>query len=399
MFYLRIFYNDNIEHMKRFSKKCIVILIPLLYCGYGMSLNDDDIKLIFNELSDETAQVVAHYQVQYVDLQSQLNNNLNTLNTANKDTEKLNVLISCRLIEEQIKVLKFNEASEISKIRYLKGLQIMRILYEKTLALDHHFASVSTFNEINKLSNPNQYPEFIKMKENLSTFSEKKKGFGLNGILGENIYTSILHSFITLFNNESITKNEKEENLAKVECILDFTLRMHNDLNTIYFETAFLQKSNENVMEELQQLFVDYTKPIKYNTALKECRNTDDWDRIRENLGVYLEALDRASKDSSTKYKAHKMQINLEFPIDRLLQFIIQYNTFIDQGSKFYEKFGIMLNSYEHEQQCANNIPIGYNKLKENINIAIQKFNTAYKPIEINGSKMKEILYGINEYD
>ena len=93
------------------------------------------------------------------------------------------------------------------------------------------------------------------------------------------------------------------------------------------------------------------------------------------------------------------MQINLEFPIDRLLQFITQYNIFIDQGAKFYEKFGIMLNSYENETQCATKIPLEYTKLKDNIKIAIEKFNTAYKPIEINGSKMKEVLYGINEFD
>jgi predicted proteasome-type protease len=68
--------------------------------------------------------------------------------------------------------------------------------------------------------------------------------------------------------NSSANKKEKEKCLKKVECILDFTLRMHNDLYTIYFETAFLQKSNTNVMLELQELFVDYKKPIKYNTAL-----------------------------------------------------------------------------------------------------------------------------------
>ncbi|WP_299127567.1 hypothetical protein [uncultured Winogradskyella sp.] len=44
-------------------------------------------------------------------------------------------------------------------------------------------------------------------------------------------------------------------------------------------------------------------------------------------------------------------------------------------------------------------IPLEYGKLKESVNIAIEKFNTAYKPVEINGSKMKEILYGINEYN
>ncbi|MEM0517998.1 hypothetical protein [Aequorivita flava] len=40
-----------------------------------------------------------------------------------------------------------------------------------------------------------------------------------------------------------------------------------------------------------------------------------------------------------------------------------------------------------------------YSRLKEGISVTIEKFNTAYKPVEINGSKMKQLLYGINEYD
>jgi len=56
----------------------------------------------------------------------------------------------------------------------------------------------------------------------------------------------------------------------------------------------------------------------------------------------------------------YKMQVNLEFPIDRLLQFIGQYNNFIDQGGKFYEKFKIILNSYENEKQCETKLPLEY---------------------------------------
>lgn len=89
----------------------------------------------------------------------------------------------------------------------------------------------------------------------------------------------------------------------------------------------------------------------------------------------------------------------MEFPIDRLLQFITQYNNFIDQGEKFYEKFKIILNSYENEKQCETKLPQEYKKLKSDIDIAIQKFNTAYKPVEVNGTKMKEILYGLNEFE
>ena len=91
--------------------------------------------------------------------------------------------------------------------------------------------------------------------------------------------------------------------------------------------------------------------------------------------------------------------MNLEFSIDRLLQFITQYNSFIDQGAKFYKKFAIMLSSYENEAFCRGQIPGEFAVLKEKINNSIDKFNNAYKPAEINGSKLKEVLYGLNEYD
>ncbi len=92
------------------------------------------------------------------------------------------------------------------------------------------------------------------------------------------------------------------------------------------------------------------------------------------------------------------MQIELSFPIDRLIIFITQYNNFINDGEKFYQKFNIILNSYENEKQCESKLPLEFKKLKSDIDIAIEKFKVAYKPVEVNGSKLKEILYGINEF-
>ncbi len=356
---------------------------------------EEHIAQLYIEL--ETVKVT--YQEKYITIAIDLSKANASIKESSTNDQKLYWLLEKDRLKEERERLLGNELSDLSKIRYIKGLQIIKILYEKTLALDHHFASVSTFHEINKIGNPNNYPEFKNIKETIGTKADKKKGFDLTKILGNNIYASVAHSFISLFNNDGSSRAEKEESLKDVECILDFTLRMHNDLNTIYFETVFLQKSNENIMTELQQLFVDFTKPIKYKTPLEECRNNDDWDSVREHLDTYLAALNVALADDSKQYKAHKMQINLEFPIDRLLQFITQYNAFIDQGAKFYEKFGIMLDSYENEKQCASKIPVEYKKLKESIVVAIDKFNTAYKPVEINGSKMKEVLYGLNEYD
>lgn len=390
--------------MKIYILWCVVGIwnTPLLLAStvsVSDAIRNISLEQIISELNIEVQKTQQLYAAKASQLRAEMKVITTALGNAFTTDQKIDFLLQKEAKREALLQLRRNEISDISRIRYIKGLQIIKILYEKTLALDHHFASVSTLSEINKISNPNHYPAFEHTKNLIRQKQDKKSGFRLDGLLGENIYTSIIHSFVSLFSASNTNAVEKEANIAKVECILDFTLRMHNDLNTIYFETRFLQKSNDNIIQELQQLFVDFTKPIKYHTPLKECRNSDDWDRVREQLSKYVAALNDALTKEDMRYKAHKMQVNLEFPIDRLLQFITQYNAFIDQGAKFYEKFGIMLNSYENEEQCSAQIPEAYKNLKMGIDVAIEKFNTAYKPVEINGSKMKEVIYGLNEYD
>ena len=302
------------------------------------------------------------------------------------------LLIKKDEIKNKIQIELEDATNDISKIRYIKGLQIMKILYEKVLGLDHHFASVRTFSEISKIANPNQYPEFEKVKELVKSKKDKKFDFDLTSILGANPLASCINTFTNMLVS-NLSKEEKESELAKVDCIIDFTLRMQNDLNTIYFETSFLQKSNETIKADLETLFRDYTKPIGYEKTLKDCRENDDWDEVKEKLEIYISTIEKTDN-----LKKRKMQIEVEFPIDRLIQFIGSYNNFINSGEQFYQKFNIILNSYENEKQCESKLPIEYEKLKSDINVAIEKFNIAYKPVEVNGSKMKEILYGINEF-
>lgn len=368
-----------------------LILFTKTWAFSGSPNNDPNVimvQLIF-EIKAATAKYEYLLDNQTFKL-SQINANLVT---AISLEQKVDLLIEKDQINKKIEVLKIEAAGEISKIRYLKGLQIIKILYEKVLSLDHHFASVRTLNEINKMSNPNQYPEYEKLKEIVSAKKDKKTGVDLTSVLGTNTIVSLVQTFSNM-TSSSMTKEEKEKELANVECILDFTVRMQNDLNTIYFETAFLQNSNTKMKADIENLFKDYTKPIGYVATLENCRSNDDWETVTQKMEEYLTKLKTAT--GSTQYK---MQVNLEFPVDRLLQFITQYNNFIDQGGKFYEKFKIILNSYENEKKCETKLPLEYKKLKSDIDVAIDKFNIAYKPVEVNGTKMKEILYGLNEFD
>jgi hypothetical protein len=374
--------------------KNIVVLFFLIFSMqiYANDSFDKVTNKVINEMYLEIKATQLKYELKLTTIQTQIDAVNTKLNQVNTTEEKLELLILKDQLKENYQKFQLESASDISKIRYIKGLQIIKILYEKVLGLDHHFASVRTFSEISKMANPNQYPEFEKIKQLVKDKREKKQGLDLTSVLGTNTLVSVINTFSNMMVS-GLSKEEKETELAKIECILDFTLRMQTDLNTIYFETAYLQASNNAIKSDIEVLFKDYTKSINYLVALSECRNNDDWDKVSSQLDTYIIAMDKAEG-----VQKNKMLINLEFPIDRLIQFITQYNNFINEGEKFYQKFSIILNSYENEKQCESKLPLEYKRLKSDIDIAIDKFNVAYRPVEINGTKMKEILYGINEF-
>ncbi len=352
-----------------------------------------DPSALMQEMSREIRIANWNYSAMRFDKESELRQLMGHLYFAATAEDKITLLIRRQKLSDEVLALNRENANEIAKIRYLKGLQIIKSLYEKVLGLDHHFSSVRTLSEINRISNPNQYPEYAQLKEVVSAKKDRKFSVDLTSVLGTNTIVSLVQTFTNMIGS-ALTKEEKERELARVECILDFTLRMQDDLNTIFFETAFLQTSNNKVKEDIETLFRDYTKPIGYMPSLEDCRTNDDWETVTKKMNDYLARMKNES--GSAQYR---MQVDVEFPIDRLLQFITQYNNFIDQGAKFYEKFRIILESYENQKQCESRLPHEYKKLRSDIDLAILKFNTAYKPVEINGTKMKEILYGLNEFN
>ncbi len=379
--------------------KLTFLLIIFLSIGFQKASANKDPMVIFDEMIFEISQVNTFYQNKinvFLMRELQINEELKKPISIEK---KVDLLIEKGEINSAVSEIANLQFLDISKIRYLKGVQVIRLLYGKILALDHHFAAVSSFHDINSISNPNSFPEFIRAKTEIQNAQDRRQGFDLTSVLGNNVYTSVAYTLVSVFTGTGNSKQEKSKQISDIECILDFTLSVHNDLNTIFFETAFLQKQNENIKRDILQLFSDFTQPIKYQSGLEEFRQRDDWDGLRTGLDSYLNELRDALKDNTQQNRSRRMRVNLEFPTDRLLQFLNQYNSFINQGTNFYEKFYIMLDSYEEKGQCAGKTPIEYKRLKEGISITIEKFNTAYKPVEINGTKLKEILYGLNEFN
>ena len=191
------------------------------------------------------------------------------------------------------------------------------------------------------------------------------------------------------------SSKDREADLNEIACILDFTASMNSELSTIFYETEFLKANNFSLKSECLDLFVDYTKVIGYFTTLDKCRKEDDWEKLYETLDGFVQKLEEdMKKDNSPGSSAYKKQINLEFSVDRLLEFINKYNAFISQGEKYYKKFKIIVSNYPNEASCLEKLPPHFTQLQKDIDNSIYKFNEAYDISELTGSKLKDLLYG-----
>lgn len=287
---------------------------------------------------------------------------------------------------------------ELTRRRYKKGLELIRLLYEKILALDHHFSSIQVQQQIAAISNPNNYAAFREARQQLSETQRKDHALALPAILQSNPYLSTTFSLISSVLS-SDHQGKREEKLTGISCILDFTARMHSELSTIYYETEFLKQSNADLRAACALLFTDYMKVIGYSTSLEECRRTDDWEEVYDGIETLFKSLQAAIESGQTSELSvlYRQVTDLEFSVDRLVNFIDRYNAFITQGEKYYQKFLVIAETYPNTDECAEAFPTEFTQLKEDIHQSISKFNEAYNISALRGSKLKDLLYGYDE--
>lgn len=388
------------------KKTILLFALGSLFCTPLFAINTVDsimIKNIIIELNNDLLDIHSQFEKKGIALQVEMASISNILDNgpAGKGMAKYMHALNRKIeLKEEIILLEDMYQLNMAKARYRKGLELIKLMYEKILGLDHHFHSVKTYNNISQLTNPNAYPAFQESKEHIEKRLKKDFDIQLPNLLHSNPLISATFSLMASLIGEGEPR-EKEKDLEEVACILDFTVRMFADLNLIYYETEFLKESNNNLKKNCLQLFKEYAKIIGYKVELDICRADDDWETIYDNLDVFIENMEKDAAKSAADPAANRSLMkgiaNLEFSIDRLLDFLEKYNAFIAQGGKYYQKFEVIVSNYQNEAACVNKLPHQFSTLKQDIKYSIDKFNEAYNIAELNGSKLKDLLYGIEE--
>lgn len=292
------------------------------------------------------------------------------------------------------------------RLRYRKGIEILKMLYEKILAMDHHFSSLKAQQELLNISNPHFYPEFAETRQIIDDRVKRKYGFALPEVLQHNPYLSATFSLVGLMLNSADEKERHKADPEKIACILDFTVRMHTDLNTVYFETGYLRDANLTLKSDCEQLFAECARQVGYTIPLESCRDADDWERL---YGLLDNLVARSLGDTGAAQPAaptpadpqlrHKTETNLLFALERINQFIIRYTDFVNLGNEYYKKFSKITETYGNDPTCAEQLPDAFRQLEKDIQQTLNKFNTAYRLPEVQGSKLKEMLFGTAGYN
>lgn len=311
---------------------------------------------------------------------------------------QLNVRPSAALVWEYVALgerlnrYDSEQSLRLLKLRYAKGIELVKMLYEKILSMDHHFSSLKAQQELLQLSNPHYYPDFKLTRQIIDEKVRRKYGFQLPAVLQTNPYVAAAFSILGLVLSP-VGAGEKQVEAEKIACVLDFTVRMHHDLSVIYFETGYLREANLTLKKACESLFSDCARQVDYRIPLDICRSTDDWERLFNLLDQQVDQVLQAARTGDEKLLV-KTEANLRFAIDRIVQFINRYSDFVNQGNEYYKKFGKIAGAYQNELVCAASLPDSFRQLKTDIEQTLEKFNSAYCLPEVQGSRLKDLLYG-----
>ena len=137
---------------------------------------EDPLEKCLKSLELEIRAVEKRYNIILYRFDKQLFRVKDDLYKKNSDRNTTQLLVKYLQISDSVDTIRKIRNADINKVRYIKGLEIIKILYEKTLALDHHFTTVSTLHDLQKISNPNNYQEFTLAKSAFLNNKDKKRG-------------------------------------------------------------------------------------------------------------------------------------------------------------------------------------------------------------------------------
>jgi len=127
---------------------------------------NDSIAIWIQPFVEKAYNDLSQLEKEHLDLTEPLRMRLSDVNHTLSDPRNRNPESGFQLLWEKIqleatlKSMVQDHELKLLKLRYRKSIEIVKMLYEKVLSMDHHLSSLKAQQGLSNLSNPNTYPEF-----------------------------------------------------------------------------------------------------------------------------------------------------------------------------------------------------------------------------------------------
>ncbi|MCB0644849.1 MAG: hypothetical protein KDC44_24555, partial [Phaeodactylibacter sp.] len=157
---------------------------------YGMEVDSTGWSLVLEPGYEESYTVIGQAKAKRTLLLQEWEQRLKV------ETDARNLLLKFIDLQTELEQIAWNEEISLLKVRYQKGIDLIKLLYEKILSLDHHFAGMRTYQNVLLLSNPLSYPDFQQAKSLIEEKLDKKHPFSLPAIFNTNPFMTATFSVV-----------------------------------------------------------------------------------------------------------------------------------------------------------------------------------------------------------
>jgi len=306
----------------------LLLSIALINSAFGQI---DEIKL--KQLNDSIAAVESKFKekdLKYQQVIKDLNDKLKS--SANLST-RLDALEKKQNIIETINEDAYIKNIELTQLRYEGGLLVIKDIMLLLDALQSQYISLDFQQSYNDISNPNQYPEYA---QNIAFLKKKLVRSGLT-LPDINLGNPILNVAYTITRSVVSDQPDKDNKIAELVCILDFSSQASQNLNIVKNDLKYLQFTLSKMIISYEEIFKNYALIVGYKKTFRVYL-ADPNDNMAELTKTYFASL--KVKDHLTQEKELK---SLRFQLKKIIDAHLEFDIYIRQGLAYYEKFELIM--------------------------------------------------------
>ncbi|MEZ4587462.1 MAG: hypothetical protein R2909_13785 [Gemmatimonadales bacterium] len=253
---------------------------------------------------------------------------------------------------EELNVKRIEGRFDLQTVRYQTGLEILRVMMRNAEKLDFSTSLATSLARFEDAANPLNSPAFRQQISSVGKSSDG--GFKLPDLLLKNPIVSVAASLASLFTSSAKPK-EKDEALAKISCVLDFTTKASRDASDARQQMASIDGRLRAFLRDGDATLVGYTATVGAERGwarLKQESASTVRSPVNDAVDRYFATRREAALTRPWSIGIQDELVETNYQIDQVRAMLTRYEDLLAEMESFLSRYAATAARYR-DQSCA----------------------------------------------